>query len=205
MQEKKEDRVLSPCVPWALRRSLKDNHSFLENEILKSMEAKMYREMLAKSRIYAFLSQPWGIFEVEMWNDLLRQRREVLFLKMPLLVCWPLLDQQWHPVAKSLSTDFFVSRKGFYCFGWSSNSEQNHFCCLYPRIPEDTVLCNTKWSTKGHKEEMEGGSWRLAVVFIFPMVLLKRMKIQEGMNICVCGIPRFSLPQNTLKTNRCTR
>lgn len=48
---------------------------------------------------------------------------------------------------------------------------------------------------------MEGGSLRLPVVFIFPVVLLKRMKIQKGMNVRVGGIPRFSLPQNSLKIN----
>ena len=75
-----------------------------------------------------------------------------------LLVCWPLLDQQWHPVAKSLSTDFFVSRKGFHCFGWSGNSEQSYFWRLWLRVPKDTVLCNIKWRTKGYKEEMEGAA-----------------------------------------------
>lgn len=60
----KEGRRRKKPECWAhvchehLARSLKDSHSFLENEILKSMEAKMYREMLAKSRIYAFLCQP---------------------------------------------------------------------------------------------------------------------------------------------------
>jgi hypothetical protein len=44
---------------------------------------------------------------------------------------------------------------------------------------------------------MERGRLRLAVVFIFPVVLLKRMKIQEEVKICVSGILRFSLPQNS--------
>lgn len=42
MQGEKEDLMWSPYVPQVLRCSMKDNHSFLENEILKSMEAKMY-------------------------------------------------------------------------------------------------------------------------------------------------------------------
>lgn len=33
---------------------------------------------------------------------------------------------------------------------------------------------------------MEGGSLRLAVVFIFPVVLLERIKIQKG-NEHMCG------------------
>lgn len=41
-QGEKEDLMWSPYVPQVLRCSMKDNHSFLENEILKSMEAKMY-------------------------------------------------------------------------------------------------------------------------------------------------------------------
>lgn len=52
------------------------------------------------------------------------------FLKMLLLGCWPLLDRHWHSVAASLRAHLFVSRKSCYCFGWSGNSEQNHFCCL---------------------------------------------------------------------------
>lgn len=42
MQGKKEDLMWSPYVPQVLRCLMKDSHSFLENEILKSMEAKMY-------------------------------------------------------------------------------------------------------------------------------------------------------------------
>lgn len=42
---------------------------------------------------------------------------------------------------------------------------------------------------------MEGGCLRSAVVFIFPVLLLKRIKILKGKNIWVGGIPRISLSE----------
>lgn len=129
-------------------------------------------------------------FEVEKWKDLLRQRRDILFLKMPLLsvdLCWINSGIQWPKVLAQTS----LSPQRLYCFGWSGNSEQNHFWCLWLRIPKDIVVCNTMRRTKGNKEEMERSRVWLAVVFIFPVVLLKRIKIQEGMNMCILEILEF--------------
>ena len=53
------------------------------------------------------------------------------------------------------------------------------------------MVCNTTQRTKGNKEEMERSRVRLAVVFIFPVVLLKRIKTQEGMDMCGLEILEF--------------